>query len=298
MKLMHEQLDLITGSPIKVKWCDYKHFTYPLHYHSEFEIVYILKSTGSRFVGDSIEDFFDEDLVLLGSFLPHMYRSDNDYYSPKSNNRVNAVVIQFSNSFFLSAIQFYPELFNIKELLKKSAFGINFHNSVENSEIRKKIISLLNTVGFQRLILLLEILDLMGKSMKYKLLSNQNYETIIEWDDDPRLNKVLTYLNKVYVDPELTLESTAHIASMNPSSFSRYFKQKTSKNFNNYVNELRVGQACKLILQRKLSISQLCYESGFNNISNFNRNFKKITKFTPKEYLKAFSFRQNHKGKS
>ena len=137
-RIMHENLNLDSGSPVKIKWCDYDYFKFPLHFHDEYEIVYILKSTGTRFVGNSIQPYSDGDLVLLGSSLPHMYRSDPEYYENCPDLRVHAITIQFSKNFFHYGITHYPELFNIKNLLIKSKQGVCFDKNA-NHRIRKKI---------------------------------------------------------------------------------------------------------------------------------------------------------------
>ena len=136
--IMYEQLGLTSGSPIKVKWCDYNYFKYPWHFHDEYEIVYIIKSTGTRFTGNNIEPFSDGDLVFFGSLLPHMYRNDDAYYQNNPELRVHAITIQFSKDFFNHAILNYPEFLKIKELLQMSRYGISF-DTTPNAPIRHHI---------------------------------------------------------------------------------------------------------------------------------------------------------------
>ncbi len=288
MKIMHEQLEMTTGTPLKVKWCDYDHFKYPWHFHGEYEIVYILKSIGSRFVGNSIEAFGPQDLTLLGSYLPHMYRNDDIYYHKNPKLRVHAVTVQFSKNMFEEAIDSYPEFFKIKTLLADAKHGIHFSNNAENKEIRKRILSMVNMDGLSKLLECLKILSLMASSNSKRLLSedfNANNEPGNV--EDNRLMNVLAYLNREYVN-DIKLQSVAQIAYMNESAFCRFFKNNTGKSLMEYLTELRIGCACKLLLKGNLSVSQICYESGFNNIANFNRHFKKITNFSPKEYIAKF----------
>lgn len=286
-EIMHEKLNLDNGSPVKIKWCDYDHFKYPLHYHDEYEILYIVKSSGKRFVGNTIEPYYDGDLVLLGSFLSHMYRSDNAYHQNNPDFRVNAIIIQFSKDFFGFAIQYYPEFHKIKGLLEEAKYGICF-NGKENDIIRKKIKKSLKLKGLALLMECVNILSLMSSSKNKRLLNEKSSESNLAVQyDDPRLVKVLSFLHREYTQ-SLSLNDIASLAGMNKTAFCRFFKSKTSKSCAQYINELRTNYACKLLLEGKLTISQVCYETGFNNISNFNRQFKKITRYTPSDYIEEF----------
>ncbi len=285
IKMMHEQLDMSTSSPIKVKWCDYDHFTYPWHFHSEYEIVYIIKSTGTRFAGNNIETYNEEDLTLLGSFLPHMYRSDEIYYEGNPALRVHAIVIQFSKDFFSHAFQYYPEFHKIKLFLEKSASGVWFNKTEGiNRNIRKNIVRLLKIKGLDRLLECIKLLSLMSKSSDIRFLDDSGS---LEQIHDNRITKVLTYINKSGYQ-SIQLKDIAGYSGMNPAAFCRYFREKTGKTLIRHVNELRIQHACRLLLEGKYTISQICYECGFNNVSNFNRQFRKICKYTPTEYLNEY----------
>lgn len=286
--LMHEQLTFSTGSPVKIKWCDYDHFKYPLHFHSEYEIVYIIKSSGKRFVGNNIEPYSEGDLVLLGSFLPHMHKSDPAYHQNNPDLRVNAIVLQFSKNFFQYAIENYPEFLKIKNLLEESQYGIYFKSCRETDLIKKKLKKSLNLKNIDLLIECLKILSLMSNTENKEFLNEDYFENSFDRQfDDLRIIKIITYINKHYSDP-INLKDIADKAGMNKSAFCRLFKEKTSKSCIEYINELKTTYACKLLIEGRLSISQICYEVGFNNISNFNRQFKKNTNFTPSDYLLEF----------
>lgn len=286
-KIMHEKLNLSSGSPIKIKWCDYDYFKFPWHFHEEYEIVYIIKSTGTRFVGNNIELFSSEDLVLLGSSVPHMYRNDIQYYQNDPERRVHAITIQFSKDFFHYSLQQYPEFTQIKNLLGEAKYGIYFDKKA-NHQIRKKIYQALQLEGLDLLLETIRILALMSQSKEKRLLSDENENNLTDTGiSDPRIIKVKAYLHREYTN-NITLKKIADIAGMNESAFCRYFLEKTSKTCFQYINELRVTYACKLLLEKRLTITQICYEAGYNNISNFNRQFKKITGYTPTEYTLEF----------
>ena len=291
---MHENLNLDTGSPIKIKWCDYDYFKFPLHFHDEYEIVYIIKSTGNRFVGNSIEPYSEGDLVLLGNSLPHMYRSDPEYYENNLNLRVNAITIQFSKFFFSHGISQYPELNEIKKLLIRAKQGVYFHKQ-SNKEIRNRIVKALDLKGLSLLLECIHILSLMSNSKHYTLLNQEDLESTSEYiEADTRLIKVLSFIKREY-NRQLTLEKISSVAKMNKSAFCRFFYAKTGKTCTQYINSLRISYACKLLQEKRLSVTEICYECGFNNISNFNRQFKQITKHSPTEYIKEFSKSSLHK---
>lgn len=287
-RIMHENLNLDTGSPVKIKWCDYDYFKFPLHFHDEYEIVYIIKSTGTRFVGNSIEPYSEGDLVLLGSSVPHMYRSDPEYYKNCPDLRVHAVTIQFSKEFFSHGISQYPELNKIKNLLIRAKRGIYFHKQF-NQSLRNHILRALKLKGFPLLLECLHILSLMSNSQHYTLLNQEDSESTSEFiEADTRLVKVLSFIKREY-NRQLTLKEIAGVAGMNQSAFCRFFHEKTGKTCTRYINSLRISYACKLLQEKRLSITEICYECGFNNISNFNRQFKEITKYSPTEYMNEFN---------
>lgn len=287
-RIMHENLNLDIGSPVKIKWCDYDYFKFPLHFHDEYEIVYIIKSTGTRFVGNSIEPYSEGDLVLIGSSVPHMYRSDPQYYKNDSTLRVHAITIQFAKGFFSHGINEYPELNRIKNLLTTAKRGVYFDKQA-NQHIRTRIVRALSLKGLPLLLECIQILSMMSNSIRVTLLNQEDAESTSEFiEADTRLIKVLSLIKQEY-NRQLTLKEIAGVAGMNQSAFCRFFHEKTGKTFIHYINSLRISYACKLLQEKRLSITDICYECGFNNISNFNRQFKEITKHSPTEYINEFN---------
>jgi len=286
MKLMHEQIDFPLQSAVKVKWQKKPHFTYPWHFHSEYEIIYVIEGSGSSFVANSIESFESGDIVFLGSNLPHFWRSDEQYNTKKSQANINYIVIQFSNEFLNESNFQFSELQTIRNLFKHSERGIRFLPPFRE-KASKKIIKIARSRGFKQLLHVLELLQEFGKTDQYRLLASESYNEQEHNFTNDRMTKVLHFLNTSYLD-NIELEKVASIANLHPSAFCRFFKEKTGKSLSGYVNNMRLSYACRLLLEGKLSVSQICYESGFNNISNFNRSFKKHTSFTPTEYYREF----------
>ncbi len=283
---MHEQIDFPGRAAVKVKWRKMAHFTFPWHFHDEYEILYVIDGAGSSFVADNIEEFSSGDLVLLGSNLPHFWRSDESFHTEENGKIVNYIVVQFSSEFFKEIISEYPEFHLIKELLERSSRGIRFSTDF-SQKFGKKLIKLTKRKGFEKTLMLLELLQLLAKTDQYKLLAGELYQTEHHDFTSDRLVKVMHYINSTYLK-KIELEKVAEVASLHPSAFCRFFKEKTGKSLSEFVSDMRISYACRLLIEAKLSVSQICYESGYNNLSNFNRTFKKHTGFTPTNYFLEF----------
>ncbi|WP_372932811.1 AraC family transcriptional regulator [Mariniphaga sediminis] len=286
MKAMQEHIDFPLRSVVKVKWQKKPHFTYPWHFHSEYEILYVIEGAGTSFVADNIEQFGPGDLAMLGSNLPHFWRSDEKYYVEDSAGNINYIVIQFSEDLFRGPLFQYPEFHIIQELIERSSRGIRFSPPF-SKEAGKQIIKIAQSSGFDRVILLLQLLHELAKTEQFKMLAGELYHFQKHDFTDDRLTRVLHFLATRY-QQKIELEQVAEIAHLHPSAFCRFFKEKTGKSLSEYVCDLRISYACKLIVEGKLSISQICFESGFNNLSNFNRTFKRHTQMTPTEYFGHF----------
>ncbi|MDT8433090.1 MAG: AraC family transcriptional regulator [Bacteroidales bacterium] len=286
MKLMHEKIDFPLQSAIKIKWQNKPHFTYPWHFHPEYEIIYVIQGTGNSFVANNIEHFQSGDLAMLGSNLPHFWRSDEKYHDDNSSENINYIVIQFSAELLHESHFKFAEFQVISDLLKRSARGIRFSGSFRE-KAGKKIVKIARSKGFRQLILLLELLFALGKTDQYHLLASESYKEQDQDFSNDRMARVLHYISTSY-QQKIELEKVAGIAHLHPTAFCRFFKEKSGKSLSQYVNDMRIAYACRLIIEGKYSVSQVCFESGFNNLSNFNRTFKRQTGFTPTAYFKEF----------
>lgn len=285
-QIMHEQLTINEQDPIIVRFYDYDHFTFPWHFHSEFEIIYVRESHGERFVADSMEYFRPGDLILLGSNLPHYMRSNEIYYKGDPELRVKGVVIQFAHDYMSHAINKYAEFTHIKLLLSNAKRGYHFPHP-QNQEIIRNIEALPDYKGLQRIIHLLLLLDKMAAFKDKRLLGSPHFSENITVSFDNRIEKILSFLNYHYLE-NISLDDLASKFPMNTSAFCRYFRQKTGKSYVNYVQDLRIGHACKLLIGTAYDISYISIECGFNTICHFNKIFKRKTSLTPSEYRKKF----------
>ncbi|MEN8765218.1 MAG: AraC family transcriptional regulator [Wenyingzhuangia sp.] len=261
-----------------------KHFLRVWHFHKELELHYTCSSTGTLFAGDYIGKFAQGDLVLLGKNLPHLWMNSEEYFIPENDLLATASVVHFKEEFLGDVFLDQPEIAEIKNLFLKARRGVVFKG--DTSAIHEKIQSMISLTGMKKLIQLLDILNDLAQWESIEVMSS---EAFVKGFSDNKLKKLEVVYEYIYnyFNSDISLEKVAEVACMNPSAFSRYFKKAHGKNFIKYVNELRVNYACKLILDHKYSIIEICFESGFNNLSNFNRQFKIITGCAPSNYLKA-----------
>jgi AraC-like DNA-binding protein len=253
----------------------------PWHYHPECEITYINKGKGVLFVGDKILNYSENDLIFIGPNLPHEWRSDfgdsNDLYS-------QSFAVHFKMDFLGETIFKLAETAPVGRMLENSASGLKIHCLQAIATVRTKLLILLNTHGMERINMLLSILNDIAVSEKVELLSSHGFVSSIRDDEDHRMTTIYKYVMTNFKDQIFT-ERAAQEVFMTETSFCRYFKRSTNKSFIQYVNEIRVGYACKLLLKEKYTIAQVAFNSGFENISNFNKQFKKIKRLTPRQFI-------------
>lgn len=257
------------------------YFSIPYHFHNEYELTAILKGQGSRFVGNNISSFNNSDMVLIGKNLPHHWHNDKDNRQG-SSDAVRAIILKFDSDF--SGIRLFdlPEHYQIQKLLEKAANGLRIVGETFNTLI-SLMESLLTATGAERISLLLKILHEIATSENVEVLSNGDYVSQIEGNDLDRMNRVYNYILKNYLG-DISLSEASSVACMNESAFCKYFKKRYSKTFIQVVNEIRISHACRELMKDDTNVTDACYQSGFNNISNFTKTFKKIIGTSPNEY--------------
>jgi len=259
----------------------FPHFLKIWHHHPELELVIILKSTGTRFIGDNIEQFCEGEVVLIGKNLPHMWLNDKQYFEADSILEAEAIVIHFKEDFAGNDFLKMPEMSTIAKLLERSDQGIKFSGDLGlfNDQIKK----IHELSDFDRTMKFIQLLNYLAKNYDHTLLSSNGFINSFNKTGRNNLDKVYEHIVKNFKD-NITRSDVAEIANMDPSAFSRFFKRIHRKTFTEYLLEVRIGYACKLLIENKNNISEICYESGFNNLSNFNRQFKKAMKCSPTDY--------------
>ncbi|HVW60292.1 MAG TPA: AraC family transcriptional regulator [Puia sp.] len=263
------------------------HFFPSWHFHPECELMLVQQGTGIRFVGDCIERFQPGDLVFFGSNIPHLYRSDEEYYQKKEGILSKATVIYFKESFLGDAFLSLPDMAPVRRLLTLARQGMKLTGAVRDEVSRRMLQLKERSDGMERILDLLNILILMARTNEYQLLSGNAFTSNVNADDCERINKVYQFIMDNYTRNP-TLEEVSAEACMSPTAFCRYFKSRTNKTYVQFLNEVKIGHACKLLIDNKLSISQVCFQTGFNHFNHFSNQFKKITGLTPGQYQHNF----------
>lgn len=282
MKLYHLDRSDLHNKSLSVNHNKFPHFLKLWHYHEHLELVLILQSTGTRFVGNSIEKFSEGEIILLGKNLPHMWLNDEKYFEENSELMAEAIALHFKEDLLCSSVHQVPEFKSLKLLFEKAKKGLKF--VVPNPEFIEDIKLMVSLNEFDRILQLLKILNTLSQQKAVVLSNNGFNDSFSELNSN--MDEVYSYIFNNFKQ-QITLGEVAKIMNMHPAAFSRFFKKASRKTFSRYLNEIRVGYACKLILEQKYSMTTICYESGFNNISNFNRQFKSITSLSPTEYLEG-----------
>ena len=257
-------------------------FTQPLHYHEECELIYIISGSGKEFVGDSVTEYKAGDMTLIGSNTPHLHlcNSTIEGYSEKSS----CEILQFPLGIFPENISEIKEYSIIHTILTESVLGIRFRSESIIQKVRLLMQEINSKQGIHRIITLYKILDILGKSRSRRFISSLNFQNPPQcYSIDDPINKIYAYLRSNF-KKTITLKSIAEYVQQNPSSLCRYFKQKTDKTIFEYLNEIRIEYACKLLTYSDFTNSQIAYEVGYNNLSYFNKVFKYIVHQTPTEY--------------
>lgn len=261
------------------------HFIKLWHHHQELELVYIIKGEGTRFIGDSMEPFGAGDLVLLGDYLPHKWQNNPKYFE-EGDLSVEAIIIHFEKSFLSNALTEVVEFKNFFDLIRSSARGIYFKGASRSGALQylKKILD--TSPGLNRMICLIDFLRILAEEKEFDFIVTPGYINSVH-EKDGKLRIVNDYVMNNF-QSAISLDDIANEVCMNKTAFCRYFKKVTHMNFSTYLNEIRVGYACKLLqADDDSTVASICFASGFNNLSNFNQKFKQYTGYTPSYYSKA-----------
>jgi len=258
------------------------YFHNPIHYHSALELTLITSGEGTRFVGDSIESFFEGDLVLLGSNLPHQWKNNMQHHEIKAKSDSKAIVIHFQEDCFGREFFLKNEAQKILTLLQNAKRGLKITGETK-LKIVKKMHTMLKEKGFQRTLTLLQMLDIISNSIDLIPLASYTYRILNKNSEIEKLDDIYEYvLNNI--TSKITLSDISSKFHMSRTGFCRYFKRHTQKTFSKFVLEARISMACQMLHDTKLNMSQIAYESGFNQLSFFSREFKNIKGITPLKY--------------
>ena len=257
-----------------------KALTFPLHHHMEFEINYLHGAAGAhRVVGDKVEVIEDEDLVLIGGEnVDHVWEQGEC-----SGKKIREITIQFSHDLLSASLLSRNQFAPVKKLLERGAFGLAF--AKEDIDKVRDILYRLPYIRdkFEQFLSFLDLLYRLGLSEGGRELSSGPFATAAVYSESRRVLKVKQYIRDHYNEP-LPLSKLAEIAGMTPTSFSRFFRKRAGRPLTEYITDVRLGHAARMLVDTTHNIAEICYMCGYNNISNFNRHFKARRGFTPKEF--------------
>ena len=248
------------------------------HFHPEFQITLVLKSTGYRLVGDNITPLTSGDLVLVGSNLPHVWQQD----AGGGRGAVHAIVARFLGTWLGREFLEIPEAAGVKRLLQRAGRGLHVTGRTRDV-VADRMQRLPEAKGLNRVAALLDILETLAQSRELRPIASAGFMPSLASDDQGRMARVTAHIH-AHLTGEIDRTTVARAAHLSAGAFSRFFKLRTGKTLPEYVNELRVGRACRLLAEEDRKVTDVALDCGFRNLPNFNRRFREITRQTPREY--------------
>ncbi len=283
MKLQYKSFNESNFSSVYAKRKKAPYFGVNWHFHDEFELMYIIKGEGVRVVGDRMDYFNKEELVFLGSGVPHVFKNDKN----ASQNEVDYIVVKFNRIIGGQDLFKIPELAPINRFLKRAGKGLIFSDTTV-MKLKKQLIKLAKSKNEDRIILLLKVLKILSAQEDYNELSTDTFLLKNTSAGEDRTKKVINYISENY-NKNISLEDLASISYMTTNSFCRYFKNRTGKTAFQFIREFRINKACQMLINGEKNISQICFDTGFNSLSSFNRVFKSLKHISATEYKSKYS---------
>jgi len=261
----------------------YPYFGVNWHYHEEFELMLVLKGEGVRIVGDHMDHFNENELVFIGSGVPHLFKNEDENEAAN----VDYIVLKFHP--LLNGLPLFtlPEFSKIQHFLNISNRGILFSQKTV-SKIKGLLTELTESNNAPRIINLFQVLHILSEEQDYQFLSSENFSLKSSTKGESRIQKVIDYIGENYTQ-DITLEHLSEVAFMTTNSFCRYFKSRTGKTAFQFIREYRVNKACQMLINGEKSISEICFDTGFNSFSTFNRIFKSLKKYSASEYKSKYT---------
>ena len=258
-------------------------FNYPIHRHAEYELNFVSYCAGARrVVGDSIEEVGDFDLVLVGNGIEHAWEQ-----AECQSKHIREITLQFSRDLFGDSLLNKTTMDSIRRMLDRSSHGICF-----GIETIMKVYGHLDNitkmeVGFDRMIQLVMMLHELAESDDYRVLSSSSFSNAPVSTDSRRVSKVQRHIESHFRE-EIRLQELADLGGMSPTAFSRFFKLRTGRSISDYIIDIRLGNATRLLVDSTMSVAEICYDCGFNNVSHFNRIFRKKKGCSPREFRETY----------
>ena len=256
------------------------------HYHDELELIYIKRGSGTQFIGDSIRQFNNGDVVLVGSNLPHFWQFDEHYFREGKAEPADVYVVHFAKDFWGDAFLNLPENQELLRIIEQSRQGVQvLGNSVQ--KVAELIVQTVETNGARKIINLMEALLEISRSKKVNYLVSLGFNPDFQEAEKDRIQSIYNYTILNY-RKKIELAEIAGVARISRNSFCKFFKSRTGKTYSLFTNQIRVGHACRLLIENRMSVKEICFECGFYNFASFHKCFRDITGKTPLQYQKSF----------
>lgn len=275
MKVAYEKISPDTGSSFRLIHWKSENDRYFWHYHPEYEIVFVRKGSGKLHIGEHLKNYQEGELVFIGPDLPHTgfgYGVIGEH---------EEIVVQIRKDFLGEEFMQKPELQHIKELFERAKQGLSFQGKARKI-VATKLQKMLTLSHFERLVELLNIFHTLATATEFSVLNTAEKRFDFNHKDEDRINRVYEYVEQNY-QQSIDIQAVANLANLTVPSFCRYFKKISHITYTDFVNEYRINQACRLLVENK-PIADICFEVGFNNISHFNKTFKQLKGVSPREY--------------
>jgi len=275
MRIEYEKIAPDTGSSFKMIHWKSKDDRFFWHQHPEFEIIYVRKGSGKLHIGNHLGKYEEGEVMFIGPNLPHTGLG----YGVIGEHE--EIIIQLKEDFLGPGFLEAPEMADVKKLFERSSHGISFKGNTRKT-VAEKMDKMIQLSNFERLVELLSIFKILSATSEYSILNSGDNKFDYRHQDEERINRIYTFVENNFQNP-IDIQKVAEVANLTVPSFCRYFKKMTHMTFTDFINEFRVNNACKLLMEDK-TISDVCFESGFNNISHFNKTFKTFKGQSPREF--------------
>lgn len=266
---------------IRIEYWDLNFFFDPIHFHEDCQLTYILEGEGQIFLGETLTEFNKGDVLIVGKNIPHVLRNSDRYYqNPQLHAR--AISVFFSQDTLMSIFRLLPEASSLQKIIDYLAYGIKLEGEL-SAEVHRSLTRMMNLKKFDCFLEFISILNKISKADDLNLISKNSIPLHSVSEANKKINRVYEYVMANFRE-KITLDEISSKVNMSPTAFCRFFKQRTLKTFSKFLIEVRIANACKMLIEGNYNTTQCCFSNGYNNVSNFHRHFRKVTGMTPSEY--------------
>ncbi|MFT4155218.1 AraC family transcriptional regulator [Parafilimonas sp.] len=287
MKILEFTLPVPANKSIIIKEEKLPNFYPYLHRHNEVQLTWIIDGEGTLVAGNNMHNFHSDEIFWIGANQPHVFKSDPSYFENNNAKRTHSIDIFFSVDAQLSPFFSIPELKQLKQFINQQNHGFRIPKN-KIAEASAKIKKISTTDGVEQFLLFINLLKTLSSIEKLEPLSTKSEISICNDNEGIRIANIYNFIMRNYKEP-ITLEQVSKLAYMTPQAFCRYFKKHTHNTLVGFVNQVRINEACKQLMENgNDTIASIAYNTGFNSITNFNRVFKSVVKKSPKEFLRSY----------